>query len=231
MNAGTIAAAAKRLEAVGARTPLQRSDRLSERYGAEVYLKREDLQCVRSYKIRGAYNFIAGMDRAAAASGVVCASAGNHAQGVAWCARHLEVHATIFLPRHTPHQKIARIRTIGASWVDVRFSGPTFDDAAHDATAFAASEGATLVSAFDHPVTISGQGTVMVEVLDELDEPPDIVVVPVGGGGLIAGVAACVDGAGARTVVVGAQPAGSPAMTRSVEAGHPVTIEIEDDFV
>lgn len=231
VNADSISAAAKRLEEVGARTPLQRSDRLSERYGAEVYLKREDLQCVRSYKIRGAYNFIATLDPARAASGVVCASAGNHAQGVAWCCAHLGVHGAVFLPSHTPHQKVERIRTIGGDRVDVHFSGPTFDHAIADALAHAEATGATMVSAFDHPLTVSGQGTVMKEILDELPSPPDLVVIPVGGGGLISGMAAWADASHAPTTLVGAQPAGSPAMSRCVEAGHPVTITITDDFV
>lgn len=223
--------AAARLEAVGVRSPLQQSNRLSDRYGADVFLKREDLQAVRSYKIRGAYNYIAGMPGGAPAAGVVCASAGNHAQGVAWSCRHLGVPGTVFLPRRTPRQKVDRIRSIGADAVDVRFSGPTFDDAATSAREYASRTGATMVSAFDDPVTVSGQGTVALEVLEQLGDPPDVIVVPVGGGGLIAGIAACLDGLGAETKVAGAQPNGAPAMVRSLAAGHPVTIDIEDDFV
>jgi threonine dehydratase len=223
--------AADRLAAVGVRSPLQHSDRLSDRYGADVFLKREDLQAVRSYKIRGAYNYIAGMPPEVAAAGVVCASAGNHAQGVAWSCRHLGVPGTIFLPRRTPRQKVDRIRSIGADAVDVRFSGPTFDDAAAAARELAESTGATMVSAFDDPVTVSGQGTVALEVVEQLGGPADVMVVPIGGGGLIAGIAACLDGLGAATRVVGAQPSGAPAMVRSLAAGHPVTIDIEDDFV
>lgn len=231
MNIDTIRAAALRLEAVGVRTPLQHHDRLSERYGADVFLKREDQQAVRSYKIRGAYNFIAGMATQLSTPGVVCASAGNHAQGVAWSCRHLGVHGTIFLPRRTPRQKVDRIRTIGADMVELRFVGTTFDDAATAAGDFAESTGATIVSAFDHPATISGQGTVMLEVVEQLGGAPDVAIVPVGGGGLIAGIAVCLDGLDAPTKVVGVQPMGAPGMVRSLAAGHPVSIDIDDDFV
>jgi len=231
VNIDSIRAAAKCLEAVGVRTPLQHNDRLSERYGADIHVKREDLQAVRSYKIRGAYNFIAGMDQTQAKNGVVCASAGNHAQGVAWSCRHLGVRGTVFLPRRTPRQKVDRIRTIGGTAVDVRFSGTNFDDASAAAAEHARSTGATIVSAFDHPATVSGQGTVALEILDQLGRPPDVMLVPVGGGGLIAGIAACLDGLGAPTRLVGVQPAGAPSMVRSLAAGHPVSIDVQDDFV
>jgi threonine dehydratase len=231
LNLRSIEEAAERLAPVGVLTPLERNERLSERFAADVYLKREDLQAVRSYKIRGAYNFIAGMSPEGPSAGVVCASAGNHAQGVAWSCRHLGVPGTVFLPRRTPRQKVDRIRVIGAGAVDIRFAGTTFDDAAAAAAEFAASTGAVVVSAFDNPATIAGQGTVALEIVEQLGAPPGAVIVPIGGGGLIAGVAACLDGLGAPTEVIGAQPSGAPAMVRSLAAGHPVTIEIEDDFV
>ncbi len=231
VNIDTIRAAAERLETVGVRSPLQHNDRLSERYGADVFLKREDLQAVRSYKIRGAYNFIAGQADALVPAGVVCASAGNHAQGVAWSCRHLGVHGTVFLPRRTPRQKVERIRTIGGDVVDVRFAGTTFDDAAAAAAEYARTTGATFVSAFDDPVTVSGQGTVMLEVVEQLGGPPDVALVPVGGGGLIAGSAVCLDELGSTTVVFGAEPEGAPSMVRSLAEGRPVTIDIQDDFV
>lgn len=231
VNLGTVREASARLEAIGVRTPLQRNERLSESLRADVFLKREDLQAVRSYKIRGAYNFIAGMPGGPPPAGVVCASAGNHAQGVAWSCRRLGVAGTVFLPLRTPRQKVDRIRRVGGDTVDVRFAGATFDDALCAAVDHAARTGATIVSAFDHPATISGQGTVALEVVDELGAPPDVMVVPVGGGGLVAGIAACLDGLGARTLVVGAEPAGCPSMAASTAAGRPVAIDIEDDFV
>jgi len=226
-----VRAAADRLRPVGVETPLQLSDRLSERYRASVYLKREDLQAVRSYKIRGAYNFIAGLPPDRLGAGVVCASAGNHAQGVAWSCRHLAVPGVVFLPRRTPRQKVARIRTLAGDLVELRFVGDTFDDANAAAAAYATETGATVVPTFDHPMTVAGQGTVALETIDQLGCPPDVFVVPVGGGGLISGIAVTVDGEGAPTRIVGAQPAGAPAMVRSLEAGHPVTIDIADDFV
>jgi threonine dehydratase len=226
-----VQAAAERLRPVGVETPLQLSDRLSERHGASVYLKREDLQAVRSYKIRGAYHFIAGLPPERLAAGVVCASAGNHAQGVAWSCRHLAVPGVVFLPRRTPRQKVARIRILAGDLVELRFVGETFDDANAAAATYAADTGATVVPTFDHPMTVAGQGTVALETVTQLGGPPDVFVVPVGGGGLISGIAVTIDGESAPTRIVGVQPAGAPAMVRSLEAGRPVTIDITDDFV
>src|SRR5580693_1084349 len=192
-----VRAAALRLAPLGVLTPLQLSERLSERYEATVYVKREDLQVVRSYKIRGAYNFIAGLSTGALAVGVVCASAGNHAQGVAWSCRRLGVRGAVFLPLRTPRQKVARIRALAGELVDLHFAGENFDDALAAAGAYAAETGATMVPTFDHPATIAGQGTIALEVVDQLGGAPDIVVVPVGGGGLISGMAVVLDGLGA----------------------------------
>jgi threonine dehydratase len=226
-----IRAAAERLAPVGVHTPLQEIERLSAAVGARVYVKREDLQVVRSYKIRGAFNFIASLGDGAPAAGVVCASAGNHAQGVAWSCRHLAVPGVVFLPRRTPRQKVARIRALAGDLVELRFEGDTFDEANAAATAWSEKTGATVVPTFDHPGTIAGQGTIALEIVDELGAPPDLLVAPIGGGGLIAGIAVGLDGVGAPTTIVGAQPAGAPAMVRSLEAGHPVTAEITDAFV
>jgi len=226
-----VEAAAERLEPLAVLTPLQRNDRLCAQVGAEVFLKREDLQTVRSYKIRGAYNFIASLDPETLLPGVVCASAGNHAQGVAWSCRRLHVRGAVFLPRRTPRQKVSRIRALAGDLVDVRFAGDSFDDANAAAVDYAASTGAVVVPTFDHPLTVAGQGTIALEVVRQLGRPPDAVVVPVGGGGLVAGIAVALDGMEAPTEVIGVQPAGAPAMLRSLEAGRPVTIDITDDFV
>ena len=231
VSLGDVRAAAERLAPLGVVTPLQRSDRLSRATGADVHLKREDLQAVRSYKIRGAFNFIASLDPEALLPGVVCASAGNHAQGVAWSCRHLGVRGAVFLPRRTPRQKVARIRALAGDLVDVRFAGDSFDDAYAAALDYAEQTGAVVVPTFDHPLTIAGQGTIALEIVDQLGGPPDAVVVPVGGGGLIAGIAVALDGLGASTEVIGVQPAGAPAMLRSLDAGGPVHIDIADDFV
>ena len=226
-----VRAAAQRLGHVGVLTPLQHSERHSERYGAAVYLKREDLQAVRSYKIRGAYNFIARLPAEALRAGVVCASAGNHGQGVAWSCRRMGVRGAVFLPRRTPRQKVARIRALAGDLVEVRFAGESFDDANAEAAAYATRTGATVVPTFDDPATIAGQGTIALEVVDQLGGPPDVMAVPIGGGGLISGIAVALDGLDAATEIVGVQPAGAPAMLRSLEAGTPITIDIRDDFV
>ncbi|HYA68853.1 MAG TPA: threonine ammonia-lyase IlvA [Acidimicrobiales bacterium] len=226
-----IRAAATRLASVGVHTPLQSNERLSEAFGAQVLVKREDLQTVRSYKIRGAYNFIAALGDEARERGVVCASAGNHAQGVAWSCGHLAVPGVVFLPQRTPRQKVARIRALAGELVELRFEGDTFDAANTAAAAYAEETGAVVVPTFDHPQTIAGQGTIALEIIADLDRAPDFVVVPVGGGGLISGIAVGLDGVGAPTTVLGAQPAGAPAMVRSLEAGHAVTVEITDAFV
>jgi len=226
-----IRAAAERLAPVGVRTPLQPNERLSAAFGARVHVKREDLQAVRSYKIRGAYNFIAALGDEASARGVVCASAGNHAQGVAWSCRHLAVPGVVFLPRRTPRQKVARIRALAGELVDLRFEGDTFDEANAAAAAYAEETGAVVVPTFDHPKTIAGQGTIALEIVEQLGHAPDFVMVPIGGGGLVSGIAVGLDGLGVPTTVIGAQPAGAPAMVRSLEAGHVVTAEITDAFV
>jgi threonine dehydratase len=226
-----IRAAAERLRPLGVLTPLQANERLSDRTGATVYLKREDLQAVRSYKIRGAFNFIAGLSPEALAAGVVCASAGNHGQGVAWSCRHLGVRGAVFLPRRTPRQKVARIQALAGDLVELHVAGESFDDAAAAAAGYAAETGATVVPTFDHPATVAGQGTIALEVIDQLGGAPDVMTVPIGGGGLVSGIAVALDALGAATEVVGVQPAGAPAMLRSVEAGHRVTIDIEDPFV
>ncbi len=149
--------AVERLAGVATRTPLERNERLSALVGGEVWLKREDLQPVRSYKLRGAYNLMAQLDDAA--GGVVCASAGNHAQGVAYACAALEIKGRIFLPRTTPRQKRERIAAIGGPWVDIVIDGDTYDDAVAIAAASARESGARVVPAFDDLQTIAGQGT------------------------------------------------------------------------
>jgi len=212
-------------------TPLQRIQRLSTLTGADVFVKREDLQQVRSYKIRGAFTFVVSQPEDTLRAGVVCASAGNHAQGVAFACRWLGVRGAVFLPTRAPRQKVSRIAAIGGDLVEIRFAGETFDDAAAAAEHYAEATGAVVVPAFDHPLTIAGQGTVMLQAVEQLGRLPDVALLPVGGGGLIAGAAVVLDGLEAFTELVGVQPAGALAMVRSRQAGHPVTIDITDDFV
>jgi threonine dehydratase len=223
--------AARRLEGVTRRTPLERSERLSRETGAEVWLKREDLQPVRSYKLRGAYNLIATLGDDERARGVVCASAGNHAQGVAFACRALEVDGIIFVPHTTPRQKLSRIAALGGDRVKVELVGHTYDDAQASATAWAATSGAVLVPPFDDPRIIAGQGTVALEVFEQLGAPPDLVAVPVGGGGLLAGVAVVAAAQPGRTRVVGVEPAGAPSMAAALAAGAPVVLDTIDTFV
>lgn len=223
--------AAERLRDVVVRTPLERNQRLSEQFGAEVWLKREDLQPVRSYKLRGAYNFIASLSEAERANGVVCASAGNHGQGVAYTCRRLGVQCRVVLPRTTPRQKREQIAALGGACTTIVVEGHTYDDAHEYATLLAASEGAVLVPPFDDPRVIAGQGTVALEIVEQLGRPPDLLVIPVGGGGLLAGMATACAGLAPRPRVVGVEPAGAPSMRAALDAGGPVTLDSIDSFV
>jgi threonine dehydratase len=230
-TAEDVDSAAGRVAGRIGRTPLTPSPRLSEAVGARVWLKREDLQPVRSYKNRGAANLIAQLDSEQIWAGVVCASAGNHAQGVAHACSTLGVNARIYLPANTPRQKRERVAALGGDWVDVIVGGQTYDDAAAAAVADAERTGATLVPAFDHPHTIAGQGTVAREVVEDLPAPPAALVLPVGGGGLIAG---CLTWLGERhpeVRVVGVEPAGAASMIAATRSGGPVTLPAIDRFV
>ncbi|WP_322613800.1 threonine ammonia-lyase IlvA [Dermacoccus abyssi] len=235
VDAAAVDAAAARLEGLLAPTPVTESDRLSAKYGATVVLKREDQQPVRSYKIRGASNLIAQLDEDARAAGVVCASAGNHAQGVAYACARLGVKATIFLPRTTPRQKRERVRVLGGPWVTTVVEGDTYDVAAAAAGEFATTTGATLVPAFDDVRTIAGQGTVAREAFAQCEiqhgRVPDVVVVPVGGGGLLAGTTAWVRERHPKTRIVGVEPVGAPSLQAALAAGRPVSVPVTDPFV
>lgn len=227
--ASLVEGAVERLAGVVTRTPLERNERLSALVGGEVWLKREDLQPVRSYKLRGAYNLMAQLDDAS--NGVVCASAGNHAQGVAYACAALEIRGRIFLPRTTPRQKRERIAAIGGPWVDIVIDGDTYDDAVAIAAASARESGARIVPAFDDLQTIAGQGTVAVEILDQLGQEPDLLVIPVGGGGLLAGVAGWLGEKHPAVEVRGVEPVGAAGMQAALDAGEPVDLAKLDSFV
>jgi len=231
LTAADVDEAAARLRGVAVTTPLQPSERLSQATGWRVYLKREDLQPVRSYKLRGAFNLMAQLTEAERAAGVVCASAGNHAQGVAFASSRLGVKARIYLPRPTPRQKRDRIAVHGGDLVELILTGDTYDDAAHAATADARTSGAVLVPPFDDPRTMAGQGTVAAEILAGLPEPPDAMVVPVGGGGLMAGTAAFLRERAPSAQLVGAEPAGAASLTAALTGGGPITLDTIDPFV
>jgi threonine dehydratase len=226
-----VKAAAERLRDIAVRTPLERNQRLSEMTGADVWLKREDLQPVRSYKLRGAYNFIASLSEEERAAGVVCASAGNHGQGVAYTCRRLGVACRVVLPRTTPRQKREQIAALGGAETTIVVEGHTYDDAHEFATLLAARDGAVLVPPFDDPLVMAGQGTVALEIVEQLGRPPDVLVVPIGGGGLAAGMATAVAGLAPRPRVVGVEPAGAASMRAALDAGGPVTLDSIDNFV
>ncbi|MCF2707081.1 threonine ammonia-lyase IlvA [Arcanobacterium haemolyticum] len=211
-------------------TPLDLSLRLSGIRRQSVYLKREDVQVGRSYKVRGAYNFISSLTEAEREAGIVCASAGNHAQGVAFACRQLRIHGKVFLPSTTPRQKRARIRDIGGQWVEQIVGGGTFDEASRAAQAWASEHGATYVHPFDDPRTIAGQGTVVKEIFEQASEAPTSVVVPVGGGGLLAGTAIWLRTFHPEVRIIGVEAAGAASMRAALDNGSPVTLDKIDAF-
>jgi threonine dehydratase len=231
LSAADIDSAAKRIAPVVTPTPLQPSDRLSAITGAQVYLKREDLQVVRSYKLRGAYNLLVQLSEDELAAGVVCSSAGNHAQGFAYACRTLGVRGRVYVPAKTPKQKRDRIRYHGGEFIELIVGGSTYDLAAEAAAADVERTGATLVPPYDDLRTMAGQGTIAVELLGQLDAEPDLVVVPVGGGGCIAGITTYLAERTANTAVLGIEPAGAAAMMAALAAGEPVTLDHVDQFV
>ena len=226
-----IEEAAERIRPVVNRPPLQRSNRLSKRYGTNLLIKREDLQEVRSFKIRGAYNKVASLSAAVRERGVVCASSGNHAQGVAFACAALGIRATIFMPEITPTQKIERARHFGGEFVEVRLVGDSYDDSSVAATAFCADKGAVFVHPFEDLLTIAGQGTIGRELAEEVGEELEIVVAGIGGGGLISGIASALKASNPGVQVIGAEPAGSPSMYESIRQGRVVTLDRIDTFV
>ncbi len=231
LSAADIDAAAQRIADVALRTPLEYCDRLSEVTGARVYLKREDLQSVRSYKVRGAYNLLKQLSEDELRAGVVCSSAGNHAQGFALSCRSMKVHGRVYVPGKTPKQKRDRIRYHGGEFIELIVGGRTYDEAAAAALADVARTGATLVPPYDDLRTMAGQGTIAVEILDQLDTEPDLVIVGVGGGGCISGITAYLAERTTTTAVLGVEPAGAASMMAALAAGGPVTLDHVDQFV
>ncbi|WP_319454192.1 MULTISPECIES: threonine ammonia-lyase IlvA [unclassified Mycobacterium] len=231
LRAADIDDAAQRISGVVAASPLQLSDRLSAITGAQVYLKREDLQAVRSYKLRGAYNLLMQLTPQELAAGVVCSSAGNHAQGFALACRSMGIHGRVYVPAKTPKQKRDRILYHGGEFIELIVGGKTYDVAAAAALDDVARTGATLVPPYDDVRTMAGQGTIAVELLDQLDREPDLVIVPVGGGGCISGITTYLAERTNNTSVLGVEPAGAAAMVAALATGEPVTLEHVDQFV
>lgn len=203
---------------------------LSRKYQCNVYLKREDLQVVRSYKLRGAYNMISSLDPSQLAKGVVCASAGNHAQGFAFSCKKLNIQGVVFMPVITPKQKINQTKMFGENNITIQLAGDTFDDCAKAAREYTEANGMVFIPPFDDLRIIEGQGTVAVEILEDMDDI-DYVFVPIGGGGLASGVGSYFKTFSPKTKIIGTEPEGAPSMKMALEKGEPVTLDSIDRFV
>jgi threonine dehydratase len=223
-------AAALRLKKVVHRTPLQRNNHLSKKYACNIYLKREDLQVVRSYKLRGAYNMMSSLPKEQLDKGVVCASAGNHAQGFAYSCKKLNAKGVVFMPVITPNQKIKQTKMFGEDFIEVKLVGDTFDDCAVAAKKYTEENEMIFIPPFDDYKIIEGQGTVGVEILEDQSDI-DYLFIPVGGGGLSSGVGSYFKTYSPKTKIIGLEPEGAPAMYEARKQGHPVTLDSIDRFV
>ena len=222
--------AAERLRPVVNRTPLALSHSLSRKYNCNVYLKREDLQIVRSYKLRGAYNMMSSLPQEKLQRGVVCASAGNHAQGFAYSCRRLGVKGVVFMPIITPQQKVQQTKLFGEDFIEIKLVGDTYDDCSVAAQEYTAKNNLVFIPPFEDLKIIEGQATVGVEILEDLSLI-DYIFIPIGGGGLCSGVGSYFKTFSPRTKIIGTEPEGAPSMKAALEAGHPVTLESIERFV
>ncbi|HEY9044515.1 MAG TPA: threonine ammonia-lyase IlvA [Ohtaekwangia sp.] len=229
-NTLNINAAADVLKSVVLKTPLQFHRKLSEKFKAEIYVKREDLQVVRSYKLRGAYNLIQSLTQEQRSRGVVCASAGNHAQGVAFACKHLDIKGVIYMPAITPKQKINQVKMFGGDNIEIVLTGDTFDECQTHALEYTRQNNMVFIPPFDHIKVIEGQGTVAKEILDEVSGV-DYIFVPIGGGGLCAGVGEYFKTYSPQTKIIGVEPAGAPSMKEALKNGQPVKLEKIQRFV
>lgn len=223
--------ASRVLEEIIEPTPFMRNNNLSDIYEADVYLKREDLQIVRSYKIRGAYNKIRSIEPEILKYGIVCASAGNHAQGVAFSCNKLQIMGSIFMPTTTPKQKIEQVRMFGKEYIDIVLTGDTFDAANSAAIEFAKKSGRTFIPPFDDPKVIEGQGTIGLEIMKQAKDRLDYIFIPIGGGGLASGLGAYIKQVSPDTKIIGVEPAGAPCMKTAIDSGEIVELEHIDKFV
>jgi threonine dehydratase len=212
------------------KTPLEFSERLSEKYNCEIYLKREDLNKVRSYKIRGAYNLISTLSKDERTAGVVCASAGNHAQGFAFACNKLEIKGTVYMPEITPKQKVQKVKMFGGEYIEVRLVGQTFDESSLAAKKFSDENKNTFVHPFDDERTIAGQGTVGLEIYEDLPEV-NFIICPIGGGGIISGISTFFKTKNLDTKILGIEPKLANKTVRALELGQQVTLEKIDTFV
>lgn len=231
LDLSTIEAAATRVREAAVPSAFEAHNRLSARYDANIWVKREDLQAVRSFKIRGAYNKISLLDNAQRKQGVVCSSAGNHAQGVAFaCSRH-KIHGTIFMPIPTPQQKVSQVAMFGGDYVTIELVGDTYDDCYEAAQSFVSTTGKTFIHPFDDEDVISGQATMALEILEQAKFPIDYIIVPIGGGGLISGIINVFKHKSPKTKIIGVEPKGAPSMHTSLQQGKRVTLDTLDVFV
>ena len=212
-------------------TPFQKNADLSVKYNADVFLKREDLQVVRSYKIRGAYNKIRSIKPEDLKNGIVCASAGNHAQGVAFSCNKLKIMGSIYMPTTTPKQKIEQVKMFGGNYIEIVLTGDTFDAANSAAIEFAKQSNKTFIPPFDDPKIMEGQGTIGREIMAQSKEKLDYIFIPIGGGGLASGLGAYIKQMSPETKIIGVEPAGAPCMKTAIENGGVIELESIDKFV
>ncbi len=231
ISLSNIQKAATTVKEVASLTPLIPNLNYSEKFRANILFKREDLQPVRSYKIRGAYNKISSLSPEEMKQGVVCASAGNHAQGVALSCQKLKIKGTIFMPAPTPNQKVEQVRMFGKKYVEIQLKGDTFDDSYKAALDFQQSNDASFIHPFDDEKVIEGQGTVGLEILNQTTSPIDYIILPIGGGGLSAGVGTVIKTLSPSTKIIGVEPEGAPAMKTSLEKGLNTELEQIEKFV
>ena len=223
--------AADRLEGLTRLTPLEKNKRLSVLTGASVFLKREDLQLVRSFKIRGAYNKIASLTAKEKNTGIVCASAGNHAQGFAFSCQELEIKGEVFMPATTPQQKISQVRMFGGDFVNIVLIGDTYDACQKVALESAKNSGKIFIHPFDDPLVIEGQATLALEMIEQYSEVLDVLLVPIGGGGLVSGVITVFKERSPQTKIIGVEPEGAPSMQKSLASGKRIALKEMDGFV
>jgi len=226
-----VQSAATLLDGVAKLTPLDHSINYSKQYDCHIALKREDLQILRSYKIRGAYNKMKSLSKEQLAQGIVCASAGNHAQGVAYSCNKLKVHGKIFMPSPTPGQKIEQVKMFGEEYVEVILVGDTFDASSEHAKIYCEANGMSFIHPFDDEKVIEGQATIGLEILEQSDDPIDYIFLPVGGGGLASGLSSVMKVLSPNTKVIGVEPAGAPSMKTSLANKSNHTLNHIDKFV
>ena len=226
-----IKSAAEKLQGIASISPLEEHQRFSDKYHCKMLFKREDLQQVRSYKIRGAYNKISSLTNEETKNGIVCASAGNHAQGVALSCQLLKIKGKIFMPAPTPNQKVEQVKMFGKEFVEVVLIGDTFDDSYHKAIEECEQYNKPLVHPFNDTKVIEGQGTVGLEIIKQSDIPIDYIFIPVGGGGLASGLSSVVKALSPETKIIGVEPAGAPSMSKSIKKGELIQLNKIEKFV